>query len=158
MPGCGCLKKTSSALTSGRRNDNSCKADCLFRDEPADVVELTGGAEEHVFIGDELGVFVHEDLPDRAQVEVFRVIAEVFAMDAGPDEAAVGIDIDFGDAELRGGEELGRVDAFRAEEFTAGGVDPFDFVLRDGRRPVHDEREAGDALLNFGEDVEMERL
>ena len=63
----------------------------LFRDEPADVVELTGGAEEHVFIGDELGVFIHEDLPDRAQVEVFRVIAEVFAMDAGPDEAAVGI-------------------------------------------------------------------
>ena len=91
MPGCGCLKKTSSALTSGRRNDNSCKADCLFRDEPADVVELTGGAEEHVFIGDELGVFIHEDLPDRAQVEVSRVIAEVFAMDAGPDEAAVGI-------------------------------------------------------------------
>lgn len=64
---------------------------CLFCNEFADVVQLAGGAEEFVFPGDKLRVFVHEDFSDRAQVEVFRMIAEMFAVNAGPDEAAVGI-------------------------------------------------------------------
>lgn len=48
--------------------------------------------------GDEFCIFLHENLARRAEVELRGLVAEEFAMHAGPDEAAVGIDIDLGDA------------------------------------------------------------
>ena len=45
-------------------------------------------------------------LPGSAQVEVLRVVAEELAVDARPDQAAVGVDVDLGDAQLGGALEL----------------------------------------------------
>jgi hypothetical protein len=46
------------------------------------------------------------------EIELFRMIAQVLAMNALPDEPAIGVDIHFGDAEL-GGRQIfpGGVDA-----------------------------------------------
>src|SRR5690606_37198580 len=46
------------------------------RQRSAQIVELAGGTEELVAAGDELGVFVDEDLPRRAEVELAGIVAE----------------------------------------------------------------------------------
>ena len=79
-------------------------------------------------------------------------------MDAGPDEPAVGVDVDLGHAPGGGGEVFVDVDAHGAGDLATGGVDAGDFILRNRRGPVHDQREAGEAGLDFLEDVEMEGL
>ena len=103
-----------------------------FLDQFADFVEVTGAAELDVLRGDEVGIFGHEDLTDRAEVKSFRMIAEVFTMDAGPDQTAVSIDVDLGHAEFRGGQELVGIDAAGTGKVTAGSIDAGNFVLRDG--------------------------
>ena len=51
---------------------------------------------------DELCVFVHEDLTGWTEVEVAGFIPEVFAMHAGPDEAAIGVDVYLGNSQAGG--------------------------------------------------------
>ena len=119
---------------------------------------MIGAAEQNVAAGDELGVFSDEDLAGRAEVEIGGLVAEVLAVDAGPDEAAVGIDVDLSDAEFGGGEVFVHVDAHGAGDVAAGGVDAGDLILWDGGGAVHDEREAGHAGLDLLEDIEMEGL
>lgn len=130
----------------------------MILDKGAGVVGLVGGAEEAIFLIDEVCVFGHKDFTGASEVEFFGVVAEELAMDAAPDEAAIGIDIDFGDAELGGGEELGCVHAFGAGDMAAGGVDACDFAWGDGGGAVHNEGEAGHKLLDFLEDIETEFL
>jgi hypothetical protein len=122
------------------------------------VAQLAGGAEQHVAAGDELRVFLDEDLARRAEVELARLVAEELAVHARPDEAAVGVDVDLGDAELGGGQVLVDVDAHRAGDLAAGGVDAVDLLLRHAGAAVHDEREAGQAGLDLLEHVEVEGL
>ncbi len=124
----------------------------------AQIVQLAVAAEHGVFMDDILGVFGHEDLARRPQIEVFGMGLELLAVDPAPDEAAVGIDIDLADAELGGLEELVFVDALGALEGAAGGVDAGHFVLRDGAGTVHDEGEAGEPLLDFREHIEVNPL
>src|SRR5579885_767163 len=120
---------------------------------------LSGAAEQLVAAGDKLGVFLHENLPGRAEIELGRLVAEKFAMNAGPDEAAVGVDIDLGHAELGGGKVLVDVHAHRAGvELAAGGVDALDLVGRDAGGAVHDDGEAGDAFFDAFEHLEVKRL
>ena len=97
-------------------------------------------------------------LPGRTQVEVLRVVAERFAVHAAPHQAAVGVDVDLGHAELGGALELVRIHALGALELAAGGVDARDLVLRDRAGAVHDQREAGQALLDLLEHVEVQAL
>src|ERR1700679_891184 len=66
------------------------------------VGKLARRAEIVVPAGDELGIFIHENLARRAEVELARLVAEELPVDAGPDKPSVGVDVDLGDAELRG--------------------------------------------------------
>ena len=72
----------------------------------AAIVELAGGTEKDILLGDELGVLGHKDLAGVAQVELLGMVAEELAVDAAPDETAVGVDIDLGDTEFGGLEEV----------------------------------------------------
>jgi len=78
----------------------------LLRERFAQVFELAGAAEEVVSRGDELRVFGDEELARGAEVELPGIVAEELAVDAGPDEAAVRIDVDFRNAELGCGKIL----------------------------------------------------
>src|SRR6478735_613373 len=148
-PGMGGVERNGPATSAGPT---------LLAEARAEIVQLAGGAEQHVAASDELRVFLDEDLTRRAEIELLRVVAEVLAVDAGPDQAAVGIDVDLGDAELGGGKVLVGVDTDRAGDLAAGGVDAGDLVLRDGGRAVHDEWEARDESLDLGEHVEVKGL
>ena len=55
-------------------------------------------------VRDELGVFLDEDLARGTEIELAGIVAEELAVDAGPDQAAVGVDVDLGHAELGGGQ------------------------------------------------------
>src|SRR5690606_37681605 len=123
-----------------------------------EIVELTGAAEELVAARDELRVLLNEDLARRAEIELRGVIAEVLAVDAGPDEAAVGVDVDLGDTALGRRQVLVHVDAHRVLDRAAGLVDAIDFLLGHARAAVHDEREARETKLDLVEHVEVEGL
>ena len=119
---------------------------------------MTGTAEENVAAGDEFGVFGDEDLAGWAEIELGGLVAEELAVNAGPNEAAVGVDVDLGDAEFGGGQVFVDVNSHGAGDGAAGGIDAGDFVLRDGAGAVHNEREAVHAGLDLLEDIEVERL
>ncbi len=108
---------------------------------------------------DELGVFVHERVARRAEIELARMIAEKFAVHARPDEAAVGVDVDLGHAELGGGQVFVFIDAARAGvERAAGRVDAADLFLRHAAAAVHDDGRAGDFFLDGADHVEVQAL
>ncbi len=130
----------------------------LFAEAGAKAVELAGAAQEDVAASDELRVFNDEDLARGAEVELGGFVTEELAVNAGPDEAAVSVDVDLGDAELGGGEVFVDVNAHGAGDGAAGGVDAGDFVLGNGAGAVHDEGEAGDEVFDLLEDVEVEGL
>ena len=124
----------------------------------ADLVELAGRAELHVLVRDELRVLLHEDLARVAEVELLRLVAEELAVHAGPDQAAVGVDVDLGDAELGG-----RANSFSSTPLAPLSAPPAalmrcDLVLGHGRRAVHDQREAREQLLDLLEHVEVQPL
>jgi len=52
-------------------------------------------------VRDEISVSLHEDLARRAEVEFRGLIPKKLAVDPGPDEPAIGVDVDLGNAELR---------------------------------------------------------
>ena len=124
----------------------------------AQIVQLAGGAQEHIAAGNELRVFGDEDLSGWAEIELLGVGLEELAMNAGPDQTAIGVDIDLGDAFLGSGEILVHVDAHRTGDFTASSVDASHFVLRDRRGTVHDERELRQTLFDLIEHIEVQRL
>src|SRR5450432_2432923 len=70
----------------------------------SNLIELAGGAEFLILVRDEVGVLLDENLARRPKVELFGMVAEEFAVDACPDQAAIGIDVHFGYAESRGRE------------------------------------------------------
>ncbi len=80
---------------------------------------------------DEFRVFIHEDRARRAEIEFGRFVAEELAMHSRPDKAAVGVDIDFCDAEFGSWKILVFIHASGVGiELTASGIDAFDFLLR----------------------------
>src|SRR5688572_12584397 len=96
-----------------------------------DRVELPGRTELLILVRDEFRVFLDEDFTWRTKIEFRGVIPEIFAMDARPDETAIGIDVHFGDAELGGWKVLFLVHpAGGGIELTAGRVDPLHFFHR----------------------------
>src|SRR5581483_879207 len=120
---------------------------------------LAGAAEQLVAAGDELGVFLHENLPGGAEIELCRLVAEKFAMNAGPDEAAFGVDIDLSHAARGGGKVLVDVHAHGAGvELAAGGVDALALVGGDAGGAMHNDGEAGDAFFDAFEHLEVKRL
>src|SRR5579871_3266608 len=122
-------------------------------------IELTGAAELLVFVRNKLGVLFNEDFARRAEVELARMIAEILAMNTGPDQSAIGVDVHLGHS------ELGRRKVFLLVH-AAGGwieratrlVDAGNLVLRHTGAAMHDERKTGNFLLNRRNDVEVKRL
>ncbi len=45
------------------------------------------------------GIFSHEHLSGRAHIKVFRMLQEILAVNASPNQATIGINIDFGHAQ-----------------------------------------------------------
>jgi hypothetical protein len=68
-------------------------------------------SEQAVFVRDELGVFGHENLARGTQIEIFGLFQKELAVNARPYQTAIGIDVDFGHAEFRGGQIFVFVDA-----------------------------------------------
>lgn len=63
--------------------------------------ELPSGSELLVLVGDEPRILVDEGGPWRAEVELARVVAEEFTVDAGPHETPIRVDVDLCDPEPR---------------------------------------------------------
>src|ERR1051326_6029144 len=88
----------------------------------------TRSAELVTFLFDESGVCVHVNFAGEHEVEFDGVVAEKFAVDAGPEQAAIGADVDFGDPQMDGGLEVGwREAAGGGVDLAAGGVDAAGF-------------------------------
>ncbi len=136
----------------------------LFTQRGANLGDATGGTELDAPADDKFGVFLDEDFAGRTEIEFGGFVAEEFAVDAGPDEAAVGVDIHFGDAEFGGGQvfifvhaDSGRINR------AASRIDASHFVGGHARAAVHDDgrwrqTSGGDFIADAFDDVEMERL
>ena len=151
-----------SAQKSAPENERALKRRGIRRslrfERTAKIVERAGSSEELATAGDELRVFRDEDLPGWAEVELLRVLLEELAMNAGPDETAICIDVDLGDASLGGRKIFVHVDAHGAGNLAASGVNPGHFVLRDRRGTMHDERVVGQTVPDFFEHIEVQGL
>ena len=79
-------------------------------------------------------------------------------MHAAPDETAVRVDVDLGDAHLAGLGDVLLGHALGAGQLAARGVDALHLVLRHRAGPVHDHREAGQELGDLRDDFEMQTL
>jgi hypothetical protein len=99
--------------------------------------ELTSAAKLLIFARDELGIFSHEDFSRWAQVKIFWVLEEIFAVDARPYQAPIGIDIDLGYTQLGCMLELVCVHTLCTFELAAGFVDALYLILRDRAAAVH---------------------
>ena len=64
----------------------------------AHFLQRACAAELRVFVRDEFCVFVHEGFARWAEIEIARLVAEVFAMNAGPYEPAIRVDVHLGHA------------------------------------------------------------
>ncbi len=124
----------------------------------AQGIQLAGAAQFFILAGNELGVFGHEDLAHRAQIEAFGVIPEILAVHARPYQAAIGIDVDLGHAQFGGALELGIIHTLGALQLAAGGIDAGDLILRHRAGAVHDQRETRQALLDLGQHVKAQAL
>ena len=81
---------------------------------------------------------------------------EDLADGGGHGETAIAVDVDLADGALRGFAELVFADADGVFQFAAVLVDDLHEILRDGAGAVEDDREAGDALFDFVEDVQTD--
>src|SRR3954466_10937843 len=87
----------------------------------ANRVQLASRTEFLVLAGDEIRIGLHENLSGRPEVEFSRLVAEKFAMNAGPNKPAVGVDVHFGHAKLCCREVFVLIHAARARvEFATG--------------------------------------
>ena len=131
-------------------------------DELANFFEMTGGTEHFVFVNDVVRVGGHEDLARFAEVEFRRIITEEFAMDRAPNQTAVRVDIDLGNAKFRGREILLFINAAGILHCAASVIDTGNPFRGNRRTAVHDEREVRlnliDGSLNLFEDVEVKTL
>ena len=94
------------------------------------VFQFTGTAKIFILVGNEVGIFLHEDFAGFTQVEDLGVVAEHLAVDTGPDQPAVGVDVDFGHAQRNSVFELVGVYALGPNRhFAACGIDASDLVL-----------------------------
>ena len=91
-----------------------------------------------------------------ARVEFFGLVVEDLTNGGGHGETAIAVDIDLADGALRGFAELVFADTDGVFQFAAVLVDDLHEILRDGAGAVEDDREAGDALFDFVEDVQAD--
>ena len=123
---------------------------------------MTRAAEHLILVNDVFGVGGHEDFARFAKVELFRMIAEEFAVNRAPDETTVRVDVDLRNAEFGGGQILFFIDAAGVFHRAARVVDALNPFLRNGGTSVHDEREVRldfvDGLLNLFQHVEVKTL
>ena len=90
------------------------------------------------------------------RVEVIRMLNEMFADTGSHRKAKVGVDVDFADSGFRGFAELIFGNADSVFQVAAVVVDDFDVFGNDRGRAVKDNREAGDFLFDFFENVKAQ--
>ena len=93
-------KKAGGAFA--RAGGRGFRGGVLRAEARAEIGELIGAAEEDVAARDELRVFLDEDLARRAEIEIAWLVAEELAVHARPHQAAIGVDVHLGHAELGG--------------------------------------------------------
>jgi hypothetical protein len=93
----------------------------------ADRIKLASRTELFVFVGDEIGVLFNKYLLRHPEIELFGLIAEVFAMNARPDKPSIGVDVYFSDAEPGGRQIFFFIHAARRWiKFVPSGIDALD--------------------------------
>ena len=131
----------------------------LFLNTGAHGVELTGGAELLVLVRDKIRVLLHENLPRRPEIELRGLIPEKFAMDPRPDQAAIGVDVDFGHAELGGRQIFFFVDAARGRiELAASSIDSLTSSIGTLELPCMTIGVPGNPFADPFDDIEMQPL
>ena len=119
-------------------------------------LELVVGAEHihdlvHVHL---LHVFTSR-LEVLARVEVFRMFVEILTDSGSHGETAVRVDVDLANSGLGSFAELFFRNTDGIRELATVGVDGVNFVLRDRRRTVENDREARELLFDGVEHVEF---
>ena len=95
---------------------------------------MPGRAEFPVLMGDKLRVFLDEDFAGRAEIKFFGFVPEKFAVNAGPDQAPVSIDVHLGHSQFGRGQVFLFIHATSGRiEFATGGVDALDLGFRHAR-------------------------
>ena len=122
----------SGLSLSGRTQD-------AFAFVHVELLQLVAGRAQ-VFAGVELCGLVYEDLADGC----------------GHGQTAVRVDVDLADCALGGAAKLLFGNTYGILERTAVRVDDFYVLLRYGRRSVQHDGEAGELLLDLGQDVETQ--
>ena len=91
--------------------------------------KLPGTAQLLVLVGDELCVFSHENFTGGAQVEILGFLVEELAVNPGPDQASICINIDLGNTQGGGFRKLICIDTLGAFQVPATGVYPLYLFL-----------------------------
>ena len=86
-----------------------------------------------------------------------RVLREVFPDISGHCKTDIGVDVDLADGQFSCVTKLALRDADCVGHVASVGIDHLDELLRDGRGAVQDDRETGQSLGDFLENVEAER-
>src|SRR4051812_25619843 len=71
----------------------------------ANLIELAGRAQLLVFARNKIRVGLHENFAWRPEIELLGMVAEKFAMNTGPYQAPIGVDVHLGHTQL-GGREI----------------------------------------------------
>src|SRR5579875_2727590 len=121
-------------------------------------LKLPGGAKQLVAAYDEFGIFGHEDFAGAAKIELRRMVAEILAVHARPNQTPIGIYVDFTDTEFSSGQILIWVYAFAPFNAAAGGVNAVYLLLGHSGGAVHNERKTGEPFLNFCKAVKTDGL
>ncbi len=110
-------------------------------------------------MSNEIRVFLDEDFTRRAEIELGGMIAKIFPVDSGPDEAAISIDIDLGHAQFRGRKIFlfvhtpgGRI------KLAARCINALDLFHRHTGASVHHDRQARNQFLDFFDHLEVKTL
>ena len=91
-----------------------------------------------------------------AGVKFRRLFNKDFTDGSGHGKTAVGVDVDFADSRLGSFAELIFADTDSIFELSAVGVDDGNLILRNAGRTVQNDRESGDALFDFSEDIQTD--
>ena len=98
----------------------------------ASGIQLPRRSQKFVTTGDELGIFRHKHLARGTQIEIGRIVRELLAVNATPNQSAIGVDVDLADTPLGRRQVLLGVDAFGAFQISASRVDASNLILRNG--------------------------
>ena len=91
-----------------------------------------------------------------AGIEFRGLLNEDFTDSGGHGKTAIGVDVDLADSGLGSFTELIFTDTDGIFELSAMGIDDGNLILRNAGRTVQHDRETGDALFDFSENIQTD--